>query len=64
MCTVRHRGTVHAFQAALTAADAALKSDSQDEINNAYVNLKNAELALVKKLDTSGLEEVINKAKV
>lgn len=53
----------NAFQAALTAADAALKSDSQDEINNAYVNLKNAELALVKKLDTSGLEEVINKAK-
>ena len=53
----------NAFQAALTAADAALKSDSQDEINNAYVNLKNAELALVKKLDTSGLEEVKKKKK-
>lgn len=52
----------NAFQAALTAADAALKSDSQGEIDKAYNNLKNAEQALVKKLDTSVLEGVIKQA--
>ena len=51
-----------AFQAALTAAEKALNSGSQDEINNAYNNLKNAEQTLVKKLDTSVLEGVIKQA--
>ena len=52
----------NAFKAALTAAEAALKSDSQGEIDKAYNNLKNAEQALVKKLDTSVLEGVIKQA--